>query len=400
MADRDETPTAEQLVEALADVGEVDAGVDVLDALRMRDPARSRVRLQARLFMAEPASAEAARAALSSWCGGALDDLVRAGALIEAAVGFRVLARLFPDEPAWGERHARVDSALAPLPNAQGDPQRARYDQLMAQGAVSEAYTALRALARNEPHDADLARRVEVLSALTIDSLETRPYGALTPEQANKVIGPMVDVAMLAARVQRAVREGDLRGALVDAVTLSEHAGANQRWARFRNALQRLVAWSNALPVPAGDDEVTQRTGPLERADLWLRAGNLTLARDAIRAQFSEPTDPTIASALATRLADLDVVLDGTLPTPIPARPPAAANVQVSLPQAPSVPQPVESPPFALPVVTPAGDPQGNEDTAPARPLVPAPETPPRPPSQPPVAGDVRVSKRKIVRLS
>jgi hypothetical protein len=205
---------------------------------------------------------------------------------------------------------------------------------------------------------------------------------------------------MLAARVQRAVREGDLRGALVDAVTLSEHAGANQRWARFRNALQRLVAWSNALPVPAGDDEVTQRTGPLERADLWLRAGNLTLARDAIRAQFSEPTDPTIASALATRLADLDVVLDGTLPTPIPARPPAAANVQVSLPQAPSVPQPVESPPFALPVVTPAGDPQGNEDTAPARPLVPAPETPPRPPSQPPVAGDVRVSKRKIVRLS
>ncbi len=400
MPDRDETPTAEQLIEALADVGEVDAGVEVLDALRMRDPATPRVRLQARLFMAEPVTPEAARCALSSWRGGALDELVRAGALLEAAVGFRVLARVYPEEPAWRERHARVESALAPLSNGHGDPQRERFDQLMAQGAVAEAYTVLRGLARNEPRDVDLARRVEAFAALSIDSLDTRPYGALTEEQANRVIGPTVDVAVLAARVQRAVREGDLRGALVDAVTLSEYAGANQRWARFRNALQRLVAWSNALPVPAGDDEVTQRTGPLEHADLWLRAGNLALARDAIRAQFSEPTDPTVASALATRLADLDVVLDGTLPTPIPARPPAAANVHVSLPQPPAVPQLGEQPLVAAPPVTPPADPQGNEDTAPARPLVPAPEAHVGRPSQPPVAGDVRVSKRKIVRLS
>lgn len=394
MADRDETPTAEQLIEALADVGEVDAGVEALDALRMRDPAEPRVRLQARLFMAEPATPEAARAAMAPWCNGALDQLARTGALIESGVGFRVLARLFPDEAAWRERQARVEAALAPLPNRSGDPARAKIDQLVARGAVGDAYMALRALARSEPHDVELARRVEAFAELCIDTPDTRPYGALTQEQAHKVIGPLVDVAMLAARVQRAVREGDLRGALVDAVTLSEHAGANQRWARFRNALQRLVAWSNALPVPAGDDEVTQRTGPLERADLWLRAGNLALARDAIRAQFSEPTDPAIASALATRLADLDVVLDGTLPTPIPARPPAAvANVQVSLPPTPPIP----------PMVTPAAvtnELQGNEDTAPARPLVIAPETPSGPPSQPPVAGDVRVSKRKIVRLS
>ncbi len=416
MAEPGDDPTPERLIEALADAGEVDAGVEVFDAVRMRDPgSRSLLRLQARLFMAERVPAEAQRASMASWCNGALDRLARNGALIECAVGYRVLAKVFPEDRLWRERQSRVEAVLSPLPNPHGDAARAAIDHLVARGATADALAAMRALAQREPDDADLARRAETLEDLCAETPDTRPYGALTPEQARAVVASPADVATLAARVQREVRDGDLRGALADATALCEHAGANPRWARFRSALERLVAWSAAAAPAPGDDEVTQRTGPIERADLWLHAGNLAQARETIRAQRAKAADPATASALSARLADLDVVLDNTLPTPVPARPSSAAlGVSVSLPPDAPAPRPSSMPPVTPPVLEPPSAPvevaptplappamQGTEDTVPARAQVTAPETPSSPPSQPsPVTGDVKVGKRKIVRLS
>ncbi len=394
--------TPERLIEVLADAGEIDAGVEVLDALRVRDPSSAAlIRLQARLFMAPAVTPEKARAAMAPWCNGALDRLARAGALIECAVGYRVLAKVFPDDRLWRDRHLRLETALSPLVNPYGDSARTTIDAMVARGATAEAAEALRALARLEPNDADLARRASILEELCAESTDTRAYDALTPDGA----GAPRDNAMLVARVQRAVRSGDLRGALADATALSEHANANPRWVRFRSALQRLVAWSIAVTPTEDDEDATQRTRPIESADLWLRAGDLTQARDATRAQIARGDAPERTTTLSSRLADLDIVLDGTLPTPIPARPqtpienaqpamPAPmAPPRISVPEAPAFPPPVETQ-----SIEPSADAQGNEDTAPARPPVTPPER--KTPSQPPVAGDVKVGKRKIVRLS
>ena len=260
--------TPERLIEALADAGEIDAGVEVFDALRVRDPSSSSLlRLQARLFMAPTATPERARAAMAPWCNGALDRLARAGALIECAVGYRVLAKVFPDDRLWRDRYLRLETALSPLLNPYGDTARAAIDALVARGATSEAAEALRALARMEPNDADLARRASIFEELCAESPDTRAYDAISPDGS----GAPRDNAMLVARVQRSVRSGDLRGALADATALSEHANANPRWVRFRSALQRLVAWSIAVTPTQDDEEVTQRTQPIESADVWIR---------------------------------------------------------------------------------------------------------------------------------
>lgn len=411
MVDPGDDATPERLIEVLADAGEVDAGVEVLDALRLRAPSSTAlIKLQAKLFMAAPVTSERARTVMASWCNGALDRLARSGALLECAVGYRVLAKVFPDDRIWRERYVRIEAALSPLHNPYNDTARSTIDGLIARGATAEAAEALRALARLEPSDADIAQRAATFEELCAEPPDTRAYEAVAPEAS----GAPQNTALLAARVQRSVRGGDLRGALADATALSEHAGANPRWERFRGALQRLVAWSTAVTGNVSDEEVTQRTGPIERADLWLRAGDLSQARASIRTQLSKTTDPEQATTLSARLADLDIVLDGTLPTPIPARPPASAvNVQPSIPPLVAPPQiappeappvaveapPIAPPPIALtPPVAPApADPQSLEDTSPARPPVAAPE---HKPSQPPVAGDVKVGKRKIVRLS
>jgi tetratricopeptide (TPR) repeat protein len=399
MADSGDEATPERLIEVLADLGELDAGVEVLDALRLRVPAStSLIRLQARLFMAAPASTEQARAAMAAWCNGALDRLARDGAVRECAVGYRVLAKTFSDDRVWRDRSVRLDAALTPLPNPYNDGARTAIDALVARGAIAEAADALRALARLEPHDADLAQRAGIFEELCAENTDTRAYEVVAPP----TVSAPKDVALLAASVQRAVRGGDLRGALADAAALSEHAGSNPRWERFRSALQRLVAWSAAITPSAGDEEVTQRTGPIERADLWLRAGDLAQAREAIRTQLAKTADPELLSALSSRLADLDIVLDGTLPTPIPARPSTALpHTLPAIPPTPAPPQIVLAEPPLAPVtpprVTPAPELQGTEDTSPARPPVASPE---HRPSQPPVTGDVKVGKRKIVRLT
>ncbi len=406
MADPGDDATPERLIEALADAGEVDAGVEVLDALRLRAPSSTAfMKLQAKLFMAAPVSADRARAVMASWCNGALDRLARSGALLECAVGYRVLAKVFPDDRIWRDRYVRVEAALSPVPNPYNDTSRSTIDGLIARGATAEAAEALRALARVEPGDADIAQRAATFEELCAEPPDTRAYEAVTPEPS----GAPQSTALLAARVQRSVQGGDLRGALADATALSEHAGASPRWERFRSALQRLVAWSTSITASVHDDEVTQRTGPIERADLWLRAGDLPQAREAIRAQLPRLTDPEQAAMLSARLADLDIVLDGTLPTPIPARPPASMTnpqpavppmispPQIVVPEAPPAPAPLAAEPPAVVPPPVAGDSQGLDDTSPARPPVVAPE---HKPSQPPVAGDVKVGKRKIVRLS
>ncbi len=406
-------PTAEQLIETLAEAGEVDVGVEVLDAVRLRDPTASLVRLQARLFDApDVLPLDVKRAALAPWADGAFERLQQRGALAEAAAGLRVMARLFADDPAWAEHHARAEALAAPLPNPHGDPKRAAFDAAVARGDVADAWERLRALVRHEPADHALALRLEALRDVVFPPAETRPYEAL------RELPDASTMAALAARIPSRLASGDLQGALLDAATLAEQPGANPRWERFRDALQRLVAWSSSVATPVTDDEVTTRTGPIERVELWLRAGNLQQARDALRQQIGV-SPPALASQLAVRLADLDVVLDTTLPTPIPARPSSQSHVAISVARV--APPPHFAHPSSPP--PPAG---GTEDTEPARPQLPpisptpsspdalarpsAPDTPSQPPespSQPPDApsmipppkGDVRVGKRKIVRL-
>lgn len=147
-------PTPEELIESLAEAGELDAGAEVLDALRLRDPERSLVRLQARLFDAPDAPDDVARrAALAPWRAGGVAQLQQGGAFLEAAVALRVLARVFADEPALAEAYARAEALLAPLPNPLGDPARAAFDGAIARGDAPDAWDRITALARRDPGD-------------------------------------------------------------------------------------------------------------------------------------------------------------------------------------------------------------------------------------------------------
>lgn len=412
-------PTPEQLIETLAEAGELDVGVEVLDALRLRDPSAPIVRLQARLFDApDDPPPDAKRAALAPWREGALDRLQQRGAFLEVAAALRLMARVFADEPGWAERHARAEALVAPLPNPHGDPARAAADAAVARGDVADAWDRARSLARNEPGDPALAARVELLRDVVYPPAETRPYEALREPDDPAA------VTTLAARIPQRLKAGDLQGALLDATTLAGPPGASPRWARFRDALERLVAWSTATMAAAGDEEVTTRTGPIERVELWLRAGQLGQARDALRQQVAVAPQH-LAAQLTERLADLDAVLDTTLPTPVPVRPSSQAHVAISVarPTAPPyIPPPSAPPPapeaLAAPPAPVLTQPAGTEDTEPARPHLAhasplgappsePPSLPPESPSQPPdtpsmppsATGDVRVGKRKIVRL-
>lgn len=406
-------PTPEQLLEVLADAGELDAGAEVFDAIRMRDPqGTALLALQARLFDAPDDTPLARRReVLASWRDDAFDRLAQRGALLEVAVGLRVMARVYADEPTWGDRAARLESVLTPLPESQHDSARRAVDEAIARGAVTDAWERLRALAHQEPHDLELARRTEVLQELLFSPSGTRPYDAQALARSVALLNGAPSVAALAASVQEAVHNGDLPRALADATMLAEHPNANPRWIRFRDALQRIVASATSAPPPVGDEEVTTRTGPLETVTMWLRVGNLTTAREALRVQIAHAS-PEMAARLSPRLADLDIVLDGTLPTPVPARPTptAMSGASVSSRSQPPSAMPYEAPP-AIPrqPTTPAmlTEPlEGTEDTEPARPHLATTASasvtppPPPPPSQPPPTGDVKVSKRKIVRLS
>jgi hypothetical protein len=379
-----DAPTAQKLIETLIETGDFEAASEALDALRLRVTHNaSLLPLQARLYLCEPVSIEKRRAALAPWCNGALDQLARSGALLECVAGFRVMTEIFPEETMWHGRLARIEFVLTPLPNPNHDSVRSQIDALIARGATDQAWTALSMLARQEPRDQDLRTRLQVFREIFSEPLDTRSYGALSPEQSANALAAPVDVAAVALRIQRAVQHGDLRSALADATALSQHAGSNPRWQRFRSALQRLVAWSLEESVRNTDEEPTQRTGAMERADQWFRAGNLRQAREAIRSHLTRPLQSTLEATLTERLSDLDIVLDGTLPTPLPARPVAAVTgvaISAAISDKPDS-EVTERSRDALPNPTAI---TVTENTA----------------SQPPVTSDVKVGKRKIVRLS
>jgi hypothetical protein len=123
-------PTLEALIEALADAGEIDAGVEALDAWRAREPdAPSIVRLQARLFDADEVPEPSKRAALAPWRGGPLDTLAAQGFEAETEAARRVLARVFAEDA----------SGITPLTEEATERTIEFEDTRRAQKAVSEA---------------------------------------------------------------------------------------------------------------------------------------------------------------------------------------------------------------------------------------------------------------------
>lgn len=389
MPDGDEL-TAARLVEILADAGEIDAGVEALEALQLRTPGAPELgRLQARLFAAEDLSPARKRAVLDPLRGGALEALARQGALIECAVAYRVLAAVFPDEPAWLARLGRIESVLSPLPGADDDPALHAVESLLARGATQQALAALRDLARERPDDRDLERRAEELRALLFDPTHTRPFRQVSMDDAARALSDarMAPEALI-ERLQRSLREGALEDALRDATTLALR-NATARWIRLRDALHRLLGGLSDGDEAAATSLSTLRLDAVSKVDLWLRQGLLEQAREEARAGIAAAENVALAGVLAQRLADLDVVLGDGQSTPLPSsRPPHArgsaappsVSVEVQiLRETPERPAPA--------VVSPTSSVESESTPLPA----PRPSTP--------VGGDVRVGKRKIVRL-
>jgi hypothetical protein len=321
----------EQLVEILADAGELDAGAEVLEAWRMREPdARAIVRLQARLFNADDVAGAERHAALSGVHHAALDGLARQGALLEVAVAYRALLRAHPDDALWRERLARIEGILAPLPNADHDPRRDAIDAMVARGALSEAFAALRELCR-EARDAALEQRAEALRALLFEPAHTRPYRPLGLEEAAQALssnrlrgltspdarplptppsvapGVCDDPTRCAEVVREAIEVGDLGRALLALGPLVRKS-PSPRWIRLQDALGRVrTMQSGSEPVNFGGASATPE--PVSQVDRLVRSGRLREARTLARGLLAR-ADSNVAPQLSVRLADLDVVLD------------------------------------------------------------------------------------------
>lgn len=169
--------TPERLVELLADAGDLDAGTEVLDALRLRAGDEGVVlRLQARLFTAAERDRAHRAEALGALRDGVIDELAREGHLLEAAAAWRAMARAFPDEPAWVDRLARVELLLAPLDPSGADPARVAADAMIARGDLDAAWAALSALQADAPRDIWLGQRVEALRVVLFGPSTTKPY--------------------------------------------------------------------------------------------------------------------------------------------------------------------------------------------------------------------------------
>lgn len=169
--------TPETLTELLADAGDLDAGTEVLDALRLRTlDAGTVLRLQARLFTAPEGDRERRRAVLGALREGAVDLLARAGHLLEAAAAWRALARAFPEEPAWAEKLTRVEGLLAPLDPSGADPDRVETDAMIARGDLEAAWKRLNALQSEDPRDLWLAQRIDALQVVLFGPSSTKPY--------------------------------------------------------------------------------------------------------------------------------------------------------------------------------------------------------------------------------
>ena len=376
MGDAADSFTTDDLVALLADAGEVDAGVEVLEAVRAHDQASTQtMRLQARLFAAEAPTPARRREVLLALRDGRVDVLARQGALLEACVALRLLNREFPDEPTWAEKLSLLEDLLLPLPNLHGDARRADVDALIALGRTREAWELLREMITDSPNELELARRADALRALLFEPAHTRPYhegdDALLDEATPRSDDP--DEAL--ARAALDVESGDLRGALCRLAILTPTRTDGSRWVRYRDALVELVAvLDDDDGFNAGsEDEETARLGMTEVVDLKIRAGALREAREHARLRLAEHPDATESSVLARRIAALDELLGASR---------AAAQA------APSAPSPAV-PAASIEVEIVRDPPRADDDEDPTK----------RRASLPSHDGVVEVKRRRIVRL-
>lgn len=376
MGDAAGTFTTDDLVALLADAGEVDAGVEVLEAIRAHDPTASQtMRLQARLFAAEAPSPERRREVLLRLRDGRVDGLAREGALLEACVALRLLNREFPEEPMWAEKLSRIEDLLLPLPNLHGDARRADVDALIALGRTREAWELLREMVTDSPNELELSRRADALRALLFEPMHTRPYRE-GDEEPSRLTDP--DEAL--AQAEQDVAEGDLRGALRRLDNLAPSKSDAARWVRYRDALDELVSVIEAddgLEQGSNEDE-TARIGGAEVVDLKIRAGALREAReDAVRRLATHP-GATEESLLLRRISALDELLGGPVRPALVAPPPAVAAPSPAVPAASIEVEIVRDPPRA------------EEDDDPTKRRASLPSSP---------DGVVEVKRRRIVRL-
>ena len=381
MGDAAGTFTTDDLVALLADAGEVDAGVEVLEAIRAHDQASAQtMRLQARLFAAEAPDAGRRREVLLRLRDGRVDGLAREGALLEACVALRLLNREFPDEPMWAEKLSRIEDLLLPLPNLHGDARRADVDALIALGRTREAWELLREMVTDSPNELELSRRADALRALLFEPMHTRPYREGDEESAR-----LTDPDEALAQAEHDVAEGDLRGALRRLDNLAPSRADAARWVRYRDALDELVSVIEADDGldQGSNEEETARIGGAEVVDLKIRAGALREAReDAVRRLATHP-GATEESLLLRRISALDELLGGpTRSAVVAAPPPVVAAPSPAVPAASIEVEIVRDPPRA----------EEDEDLTKRRLSLPS-----APPSTP--EGVVEVKRRRIVRL-
>lgn len=389
MGDEEASFTADDLVSLLADAGEVDAGVEVLEALRASDPGSpTAIRLQARLFAVDSVPADQRREALVRLRDGRVDALARRGSLLETCVALRLLNREFPEEPMWAEKLSRLEDLLEPLPNAHGDARRAHADALIAMGKPREAWELLREMVADSPMELELARRADALRGLLFEAVHTRPYREGDPLPPRRNDGPEDPEAVLAL-AREDVARGDLRSALARVALRPPPPGEAVRWGRFRDALTELVGVLDAGEgsISGTQDDETARIGAAEVVDLKIRAGALKEAREDAKRQLASQPDATEASLLVGRIGALDEVLgDAATVSRAPTAPaPSVASVEVEIVRdPPSVPK-VEAPRLESPRLEP-----GDEDMTVRRSSLP---------TGPGGPGSIEVKRRKIVRL-
>lgn len=379
MGDTAGTFTTDDLVALLADAGEVDAGVEVLEAIRAHDQASpTTMRLQARLFAAEAPTAERRRGVMLSLRDGRVDTLAREGALLEACVALRLLNREFPDEPMWAEKLGRLEDLLLPLPNLHGDARRADVDALIALGRTREAWELLREMITDSPNELELSRRADALRALLFEPVHTRPYREGDELARLEAIARQDDPDAALAQAAEDVARGDLRGALQWLAHLAPSKTDASRWVRYRDALAELVEVIDADDGlnDGSHEEETARLGLTELVDLKIRAGALREAREHARQRLTAHPDATETSVLTRRIAALDELLGGS------SRPPALAATPTPTPSS-------AMPAVAIEVEIVRDPPRAVDDEDPTK----------RRASLPAQDGVVEVKRRRIVRL-
>jgi hypothetical protein len=386
MGDAAGTFTTDDLVALLADAGEVDAGVEVLEAIRAHDQSSPQtMRLQARLFAAEAREPGRRREALMPLRDGRVDALAREGALLEACVALRLLNREFPDEPAWAEKLSRLEDLLLPLPNLHGDPRRADVDALIALGRTREAWELLREMITDSPGELELSRRADALRALLFEPAHTRPYREADEEFRQEMAARHENPDEALDLAEQDVSVGDLRGALRRMAHLSPSKSDATRWTRYRDALAELVAVIDAEDGlnPGSHEEETARLGMTDVVDMKIRAGALREAREDAMRQLAAHPDSTDSSILTRRIVALDELLGGAPRS-------AAAVVAAAVTEEATPAEPMSAIVVASVEVEIVRDPpriDPDDDPTKRRTSLPSPD------------GVVEVKRRRIVRL-